>query len=134
MSYLPAGAAVRQVIHYGQLMQNDKFARYDFGTYRNKRIYGRPDPPSYNLNNISAPVALHYGFNDMLADVVDVRKLGNNLPNLVGFFPVADPRCNHFDFIWASSVRTMIYDKVIDLMKRQEKIERFHSFLMSSKQ
>jgi hypothetical protein len=36
----------------------------------NLAIYGRITPPEYDLRKVTAPVALHYSANDMLAAIV----------------------------------------------------------------
>jgi hypothetical protein len=47
-----------------------KFRQYDYGIRRNKKIYGKSTPPEYDLRKVTAPVALHYSANDMLAAIV----------------------------------------------------------------
>lgn len=84
-------------------------------------MYGSYDPPNYSLHNITAPVALHYGSNDWFAHSDDVEKLSRILPNLVGLFKAKDPHFNHFDFIWAHNVRELVYNDLVELMKKHEK-------------
>lgn len=120
MEYTPAGASTRQIIHYGQLMKNDYFRQFDHGLLKNLQIYRSKSPPEYRLHQVSAPVALHYGLNDLLAAVVDVKKLASRLPNVVKFHQVPYPRFTHMDFVWALNVSSILYDDVIDLMKKAE--------------
>lgn len=120
MEYTPAGASVGQIIHYAQLMKNDCFRKFDYGLLKNLQIYRSTEPPEYRLDRVSAPVALHYGANDLLAAVVDVERLPSLLPNVVKFNQVPFPKFNHLDFVWGINVSTILYDDVIDLMKNAE--------------
>lgn len=120
IGYLPAGAAARQIVHYGQLMQSDHFQKYDLGRLRNKLKYGSFSPPNYALENVTSPVALHYGANDWLSNSKDVEKLAKILPNLVGLYEAKDPRFTHFDFLWAHNIRDLLYDDMVNLMKTYE--------------
>lgn len=123
LRHTPAGSSAAQIIHYGQLMRTTRFQRFDHGAIRNLQIYGSIRPPIYQLERISAPVALHYGRNDLFADVRDVQRLSTQLPNLFGLFPVPHPRFNHFDFLWARNIRELLYNRVVVLMRSAEQNE-----------
>lgn len=69
MQYTPAGASRHQLVHYGQEVNSKKFRMFDFGFFGNRARYGSSSPPDYQLSNVNAPVALHYGDNDWLAAV-----------------------------------------------------------------
>lgn len=120
MQHIPSGSSTRQIIHYGQLMKTNRFCKYNYGMIGNYKLYGSLRPPAYNFNKIYAPVALHYGRNDLLASVSDVLKLAGELPNLFGLFPAPHPRFNHIDFLFAKNVRQLVYEKIIVLMKTAE--------------
>lgn len=68
----PAGSSVDQIVHYGQLVKSGKFRNFDFGWFKNIRVYGSLSPPDYDLSKITAPVYLHYSGNDWLS-AVEVR-------------------------------------------------------------
>lgn len=101
-------------------MQSDHFQKYNLGRWKNKKLYGKFDPPNYLLHNITAPVALHYGNNDWFAHTSDVEKLGEILPNVAGLYKAKDPRFNHFDFIWAYNVRETVYNDLVKLMNKYD--------------
>lgn len=46
---------------------SEEFQQYDYGKKTNQKIYGSNKPPKYDLSKISAPVAMYYGLNDLLA-------------------------------------------------------------------
>lgn len=123
LKYTPSGASTRQIIHYGQLMRVNHFRQYDYGYFGNHNRYGTFRPPNYNLEQITAPVALHYGSNDWLAAVVDVQRLASRLPNLVEYREVPHPRFNHLDFVWARNVSELLYNRVLDLMNSNNDYE-----------
>uniref|UniRef100_A0A182R885 Lipase n=1 Tax=Anopheles funestus TaxID=62324 RepID=A0A182R885_ANOFN len=114
----PAGASKYELIHYAQGYNSGRFRQYDFGVSVNQARYGSIRPPDYPLRRVTAPVALHYSDNDLLADVSDVRKLYSYLPNSIGLFRVPDPRWTHLDFVYGIDANTFLYERVISLMKR----------------
>ncbi|XP_037042421.1 lipase 3-like [Bradysia coprophila] len=120
LGHTPAGASANQLIHYGQGVRSRRFRQYDWGMVSNLWTYGSINPPAYNLRNIRAPVALHYSANDWLAEPVDVEELHQGLPNVIGKFLVPDPLFNHLDFVWAIDVRTLLYDRVFQIMRLVE--------------
>lgn len=120
LGHTPAGSSVRQLAHYGQGVEDKRFRRYDFGTVRNLRIYGRRNPPAYNLSKVTAPVFLHYSDNDLFANVNDVKALFRDLGAPIGLFRVADARFTHIDFTWGIDAKTLVYDRVINLMRAMD--------------
>lgn len=120
MGHTPAGSSTDQMIHYGQLIRSSRFRQFDHGAFSNVFEYGSITPPAYNLRAVRAPVALHYSLNDWLAEPIDVQELLRGLGNVVGGFVTADPRFNHFDFLWAIDARRLVYQQVIEIMRRFE--------------
>ena len=118
--HAPAGSAKDQLVHYSQEVPSGHFRQFDHGLVDNYRKYGRMTPPDYNLDNVQAKVALHYASDDWLASPQDVEKLGSKLPNVVGMFHVPHTRFNHVDFVWGTNVRTIVYDKILRLMRLAE--------------
>lgn len=121
LGHAPAGAATKQMQHYGQLKRSGHFRQYDYGWIRNHWRYDSITPPDYNLANVRSKVALHYSINDWLATSEDVEKLHHRLPNVVGKFKVNYPEFNHLDFVWGINAGELLYNKMLKLM---EMIER----------
>lgn len=117
--YSPAGVSTKAVIHVSQLMTSLNFQRFDYNV-ENIFKYGRLTPPKYNLNNVKAPVALWYGDNDWLSSTIDVGRLADKLPNLIGKFLTPVKNWNHIDYIWASNAKPLIYDKILAIMKQRD--------------
>lgn len=120
MGHTPAGASADQLVHYGQSIRSGRFRQFDHNPVTNLATYGNIFPPAYNLRNIRAPVALHYSLNDWMAEPIDVQQLLRELGNNQGGFITADPRFNHFDFMWANDVRRLVYTQVLSIMRRFE--------------
>lgn len=118
--HAPAGASLKQLFHYGQLIRSRRFCQYDHGMNRNLRIYDRATPPDYNLKNCTAKVAIIYADEDTLATTKDAKRLSKELPNVFEVHRVNDDTFNHVDFIWASDVKELVYDYITDWMKAAE--------------
>ncbi|XP_055716021.1 lipase 3-like [Phlebotomus papatasi] len=118
MANTPAGAATRQLVHYGQLYNSGHFRQFDHGRLGNWAEYGSFSPPDYPLDRITAPIALHFSDNDWLAAVTDVHRLRAELRNVIGAFRVPLAAFNHLDFQWAVDIRPLLYNRVISLMNR----------------
>lgn len=111
---------MKQLFHYGQLIRNHRFCQYDYGLHRNLHIYHRAVPPDYNLKNCTAKVAIIYSEQDTIVAAEDIRRLPNELPNVVGIHRIDDDTFNHIDFVWASDAKELVYDYIIDWMKSIE--------------
>ncbi|XP_013200347.2 lipase 3 [Amyelois transitella] len=114
--HTPSGAALKQVLHYGQNFNSGDFKRYDYGATKNLRVYGSEVPPSYPLESIRAPVSLFYSDHDWMAHPVDVDALYQRLGNAIDIYKIPHPQFNHLDFIWAKHFRTLIFDRVRKLL------------------
>lgn len=67
-SQMPAGASTKTAVHFGQGVNSGDFRKFDYGLLTNRRIYDSDRPPSYNLQNVNAPMDFIWGENDWLAD------------------------------------------------------------------
>jgi len=45
------------------------FGQYNYNKQKNLEKYGQPDPPAYDLTNITVPVALYHAQNDWLSSM-----------------------------------------------------------------
>lgn len=105
-------------------MKSPRFSQFDYGLKRNLIIYNRTTPPEYNLKNCTARVAIFYSEQDTLASARDVRRLPNELPNLLTIKRVEDDKFNHIDFVWAMDAKWLVYDYVIGWLKMEEERQR----------
>ncbi|XP_062540112.1 lipase 3-like [Armigeres subalbatus] len=118
VGHSPAGASTKQVVHFAQGMRTHQFQRYDHGKIKNLVMYGVPQPPVYNVSDITAPIVLYYGLNDYLAEPMDVIKFSGMVPNLEECKQVELRSFNHLDFLIAKDVKSLLYDEVIERIKK----------------
>lgn len=108
-TYGPCGASWKQIMHYAQVKNTDRFQKFDEGVTKNMEKYGQEQPLEYNLTNVQIPTALFYSDNDWAIDERDFIKLYNTLPNVdylhkeIGYA--------HMDFLIAKS-NIRILDKI----------------------
>ena len=115
MTHTPAGTSVKNVLHFTQLIQSDQFQMYNYGAEENMKRYNQTTAPLYDLTRVNVPVALYWGYNDWLADPIDVKYLQHNLPNIVDDLGIVD--YDHLDFIWAINANTVLYERMINLIR-----------------
>ncbi|XP_055311059.1 lipase 3-like isoform X2 [Sitodiplosis mosellana] len=102
----PAGAALRQGIHYIQLIRDGGFRQFDYEDKKvNQKIYGSDTPPPYNLTQINVPVHFIHSKDDNTASFENVMQMKTMLPNLKSTYlvPIAD--FSHVDFIYSRYLR-----------------------------
>jgi lysosomal acid lipase/cholesteryl ester hydrolase len=92
---------------------------YDYGTEKeNLEHYNQTTAPSYDLTKVSVPTALYSGGNDWLADPIDVDVLRKLLPNIVEDYAIET--YNHMDLVWGINTKTMLYNRILDLIGKYE--------------
>lgn len=116
---------MKQFVHFGQSTASGDFRKFDYGRAGNKIHYNSDLPPKYDLNNVTAPVAIYYASNDWLTVVKDVQKLASALPNVINDYLVPHVAFNHVDFIAGISAPRLVYDEIIKIIKSNHKY--FHT-------
>ncbi|XP_018350333.1 PREDICTED: lipase 1-like isoform X2 [Trachymyrmex septentrionalis] len=115
LSNYPAGSSVQTLFHYNQNIITKKFQAYDYGYIGNYKHYKQATPITYDVEKITAPVAIFYGGNDLLALKSTVFELYKRLPNVV--LLEEQKSFTHLDFIIAINVNTLVYSRVIELFQ-----------------
>lgn len=70
----------KNLAHLVQFIVYDEFAKFDYGPAGNQLVYGREDPPEYDLRCITnRSVALIYSKNDEWASVSDFESIGSTM-------------------------------------------------------
>lgn len=93
--------------------------KYNYGP-QNEDYYKAKTPPKYDLEKVTAPVALFYSKNDLLDSERDVMRLYQTLKNPIGVFKAEDESYNHLDFVWGKNAATLIYKKLLELAKNYQ--------------
>ncbi|XP_017110567.1 lipase 3 [Drosophila elegans] len=110
----PAGVSSNQAIHYIQSFVSNEFRLYDWGSRKNLEYYGVAEPPAYDLTKITSKLYLYYGLADGSANKQDISRLPEFLPNLALLHEVPEPTWGHLDFIFATEVKKVINDMVLE--------------------
>jgi len=114
-----SGSSVKSLWHYGQQIHSGGFFKYDYyNSWENRRRHGADTPPQYKVANVDCKVALYYSKNDRLTSDIDVVRLRDTLPNVVLDYLIPDPLYNHVNFIWGNDVKTVINDRMVEIMRK----------------
>jgi len=114
----------KNLAHLVQFIIYDEFAKFDYGEEGNMLVYGRPDPPEYDLKNITnRTVGIIYSSNDEWASLEDFESIGTTMkvPLLVDHL-IPNERWGHIDYIFGSEVGTVVNEPILDILKMAEKI------------
>lgn len=70
----------KNLAHLVQTIIYEEFAKFDYGEEANEEIYGKLDPPEYDISAITnRTVALIYSSNDEWASVEDFESIGQRM-------------------------------------------------------
>ncbi|KAL0110610.1 hypothetical protein PUN28_013890 [Cardiocondyla obscurior] len=123
IAHVPAGASWKQFVHYGQGYINPgRFRQFDYANVdKNFRIYNSTTPPDYQLEKITAPIALFSSDNDWLATTKDVELLSTKLNSVVFHYKTPiNTTFNHYDFIWGKSSLQMVSRPILQLLAQYQ--------------
>jgi len=118
LAHSPAGTSVQNIAHFGQMHNNGKFEKYDYGSAEeNKKHYGQATPPLYDVSKLQVPVGLYWGAQDWLADPNDVKSLIPLIQkNLIANTYLTD--FSHLDFIWGLKAAKEVYQPILDQIRK----------------
>ncbi|KAK1306174.1 Triacylglycerol lipase 2 [Acorus calamus] len=117
LQYEPQSTSTKNMIHLAQTM-------YDYGDDDdNRRHYGQPTPPAYDLSSIpdDLPMFFGYGGSDALSVPEDVELLLGNLKSHQADKLVVQYRDDyaHADFVMAVNALEVVYDPLMAFFKLQ---------------
>lgn len=122
--FLPSTASNWEIVHWAQLIESKRFARFDYGSEAaNRAAYGQPSPPDFPLENIpsNAIIGLFRARNDYLSSVPDqerlIRIFTKNNVRLIDYV-VPDPKWTHVDFVFGIDAGSLVYEKVIEVLDK----------------
>ncbi|KAF2892874.1 hypothetical protein ILUMI_13300, partial [Ignelater luminosus] len=113
--------SIKALTHYLQLVLSDDFYHFDYGNTYNMQIYGSPSPPIYNLSKVQVPSYTFVGKNDLSATKENVYALDKVLreEGKVHHIHVVDhENFNHFDFLTAKDITSLLYDHILNLIRQ----------------
>ena len=98
----PSGTSVTNMLHWKQLVLNNRFGKYDYGIAGNMFHYNQTSPPDYNASNINFPLHMFMGTDDSLVDEQDTQTL---LDNLTGCnYTYKEYPADHMTWIWSKDI------------------------------
>ncbi|KGL86242.1 Lipase member K, partial [Charadrius vociferus] len=115
-AHSPAGTSVQNIIHWLQGVQGGALRAYDGGSMYNSLHYRQMGPPLYDVKDMKVPTAIWSGGVDCLADPRDVALLVPQVRNLV--YHKVIPQWNHLDFLLGLDATEILYQEIVDMMKR----------------
>ncbi|XP_069688423.1 lipase 3-like [Periplaneta americana] len=118
LAHTPAGASTKSLSHYAQEISaiEGGFRQWDF-YLGNWMQYGSIFPPEYQLSHDIVPTTLFYGDNDLFGDPTDVHQLNTALGKSLEEYRVPLSSFAHMDFLWANDVKTLVNDKVLEVIQ-----------------
>lgn len=121
LSHTPAGTSTKTVLHFAQeIRDKGKFQQFDYGEEKNRIAYNQTTPPEYEVRKITLPIAVICSSNDLLNSLNDSMLLYVQLANPIEYYKVPMEEFNHLDFLWGINAPTLVYDKILTLMKKYE--------------
>ena len=113
------------------MIKSRRFAAFDRGREGNIKLYGQvgllqlyfevlfqPNPPEYSLSNVTAPLYLYYSDYDWLANAADVETyLMRAIPKSTLRVAMRLKEFNHNDFLWGLRARKEIYERIVNIIK-----------------
>ncbi|CAK7349047.1 unnamed protein product [Dovyalis caffra] len=120
----PQSTATKNLLHVAQMVKEGTITMYDYSNGdENKKHYGQPTPPVYDMADIPKdfPLFLGHGGADALSDVQDVKLLLDSLKDhakdkLVVLFI---KNYAHSDFVAGENAKQVAYDPLIAFLKAQ---------------
>ncbi|KAL3275597.1 hypothetical protein HHI36_020352 [Cryptolaemus montrouzieri] len=115
--------SIKQIVHYLQVLDSGKFRYFDHGSpQKNTEMYSSPEPPYYQLETISVPVAFYFGAHDAQVEARDVRDMCNDVQNCVELYQIKIPSWSHYDYIYSNCTLKEVNLPVLRVMQKYNEI------------
>eukprot|EP00090_Calanus_glacialis_P011688 TRINITY_DN20055_c0_g1_i2.p1 TRINITY_DN20055_c0_g1~~TRINITY_DN20055_c0_g1_i2.p1 ORF type:complete len:220 (-),score=66.80 TRINITY_DN20055_c0_g1_i2:56-715(-) len=119
LQHFPAGTSARTIVHFAQMILQDKFQAFDWGEEENIKKYNSTHPPQVDLGRATPAQAIYVApGNDYLVQPEDYNRLVAELPNVVRLHIVNYTMWNHQDFLTAIDAPKILYPHIIEEMNR----------------
>ncbi|OWZ21782.1 Lipase [Phytophthora megakarya] len=136
ISQTPAGTSVKNMAHYAQSIRDNTFASYDYGCKcnrdksieecseakcKNKKVYGRFDPPAFPIEKMVYPrTGFYIGNADTIATAADIKQLRDALPSGTIVHELAVQEYSHLDLTWAYNANEKIYQDLLEQLDKYQ--------------
>ncbi|XP_075532190.1 lysosomal acid lipase/cholesteryl ester hydrolase-like [Dermacentor variabilis] len=119
LSHYPIGTSYQNLRHFVQINREKDFLMYNYGASKNKDRYGQKDPPPYDVDRITVPIALFSSEGDTVADPKDVSLLTERLGPRLLFNHVVPPKdFRHLDFDAGYKATDFLHKIMIDTIEK----------------
>jgi pimeloyl-ACP methyl ester carboxylesterase len=115
IEHSPEGTSIKNIAHFGQMVNSGRFEKYDYGAIMNWKHYNQATPPKYDLTQLTVPTVLYYSTEDKLADEKDI--ITNMIPYLKSVIVEKYTTYSHCDFIWSLMATKDVYQSIIAHMQ-----------------
>lgn len=65
----PSTSSYKLWMHLVQEINSGHYRQFDYGTEKNMQVYGKPNPPDYDLSKITIPISIMHGELDHIARI-----------------------------------------------------------------
>ncbi|XP_075530048.1 lipase member M-like [Dermacentor variabilis] len=117
LSHFLIGTSYQNLRHIVQMYRSKNFLMYDYGSSKNKELYGQRKPPAYPVERTTVPVALFSSEGDTLGNPEDVYALVDSLGSALLFNSVLPPKnFRHVDFAFGYKASGFLHGPMIDTL------------------
>ncbi|KOB64514.1 Lipase [Operophtera brumata] len=116
IGHYPTGTSRKNVLHLIQIASDKQFMQFDYGPLKNLKRYNSVSPAVYDLRRVTMKVALLVGRNDKLTPLDNVDLLRKQLPNVVRYHIMENPKFNHIDHVWGKNMDKYLFPHVMNLL------------------
>lgn len=121
-TYTPAGTSVTNFVKFAQALESEVFQKMDYGSEKNKEVYGSSKPPEYNFKASDVPTVVFHGLSDHIVDTKDVEWFLPKLPNVLDYIQVADPLWTHLDMTYSRFWNETIFSHMKKYMAQYDSV------------
>ncbi|NXL20137.1 LIPM Lipase, partial [Setophaga kirtlandii] len=114
VSHFPDYTSVKNLLHWGQTAKSAQFRQFDYGL-RNIEKYNQVRPPSYQIEDMTVPVAMWTGGHDWVTPPAETQRLLSHLRRVVHHEHFPD--WNHFDHHWGLNAPQRMYQRMVAMME-----------------
>ncbi|KAJ0010063.1 hypothetical protein Pint_33842 [Pistacia integerrima] len=124
LEYEPHPSSAKNMRHLFQMIRKGTFSLYNYGIFKNLKLYGQTKPPAFDLSCIpkSLPLWMCYGGNDALADVTDVQHTLKELQSTPELLYLEN--YGHMDFILSIKAKEDFHNHMIAFFRSLGKSSR----------
>lgn len=117
LEYEPHPSSSKNLRHLFQMIRQGTFSYYDYGFFKNLRIYGQTKPPAFDLSRIpsSLPLWIGYGGSDGLADPTDVQHTLSELQSKPELLYLEN--YGHIDYVMSTTAKEDVFDHMISFFR-----------------